>query len=177
MQLDSNSNYFELFGLPQRFAVDGQALVARYQEMQQQLHPDKFASRPDAERRWSLQAASLVNDAYRTLQTDLSRAAYLLKLQGIELDEETDTQMDPMFLMEQMELREELESAEQADDCFAKLAGIRKQLRLSVVVQSKAFAAAVEQSDWTLARTITRQWQFLDKLQRETKSIEERLDA
>ena len=177
MQLDSNSNYFELFGLPQRFAVDGQALVERYREMQQQLHPDKFASRPDAERRWSLQAASLVNDAYRTLQTDLSRAAYLLKLQGIELDEETDTQMDPMFLMEQMELREELESAEQADDCLAKLAGIRKQLRLSVVEQSKAFAAAVEQSDWTLARTITRQWQFLDKLQRETKSIEERLDA
>ena len=177
MQLDSKSNYFELFGLPQRFAIDNQALVDRYRELQQQLHPDKFASRPDAERRWSLQAASLVNDAYKTLHTELNRAAYLLKLQGIQLDEETDTQMDPMFLMEQMELREALESAEQADDCFAELAGIRKQLRSSVDEQSLAFARAVDQADWTLARTITRQWQFLDKLQRETKSIEERLDA
>ena len=177
MQLDSSTDYFELFGLPQRFAIDEQALIERYRDLQQQLHPDKFASRPDAERRWSLQAASLVNDAYKTLRTDLSRAAYLLKLQGIQLDEETDTQMDPMFLMEQMELREALESAEQADDCFAKLASIRTQLHASVGEQSHAFASAVEQADWTLARTITRQWQFLDKLRRETKSIEERLDA
>ena len=177
MQLDSSSNYFELFGLPQHFVIDEQVLVRRYREMQQQLHPDKFASRPDGERRWSLQAASLVNDAYKTLQSDLSRAAYLLKLHGIQLDEETDTQMDPMFLMEQMELREALEVAEQAENCLEKLAGIRKQLRSSIAEQSRAFASAVDQTDWTLARTITRQWQFLDKLQRETKSIEERLDA
>ena len=177
MHLDLSSNYFELFGLSESFTIDQQSLVTSYQQLQQQFHPDKFASRPDAERRWSLQAASVVNDAYQTLRSDLGRAGYLLQLHGIQLDEETDTQMDPMFLMEQMELREALELAEQADDTFVRLANIRKQLRASIAERASAFETAVGQADWSLARTITRQWQFLDKLQRETKSIEERLDA
>jgi len=45
------------------------------------------------------------------LAKPIKRASYMLSINGISLDEETDTQMDPMFLMEQMELREALGDA------------------------------------------------------------------
>lgn len=177
MQLDLAGNYFELFDLPVQFELDNKALEFRYRELQKQLHPDKFASRPDAERRWSMQAAGRVNEACQTLENDLRRAAYLLQLNGIDVDEETDTQMDPMFLMEQMELRESLEAAETAADPYSSLASIRKQLRESVTQHSTRFTAASTTANWPEARSITRQWQFLDKLLRETRQIEERLDV
>lgn len=176
MQLDLSGSFFELFGFPENYVIDENTLIERFRDLQSRLHPDKFASRPDSERRWSMQAASIVNEAYQTLKSDLGRAAYLLQLNGISIDEETDTQMDPMFLMEQMELRESLEIAEAAADPFSALTGIRKELRSSIDIQRQAFVSAATTQDWVKARAITRQWQFLDKLVRETKALEERLD-
>lgn len=177
MPLDLSSNFFALFDIPASFEIDKQILVSRFRELQTQLHPDKFAAKSDAERRWSLQAASFVNEGYQTLLGDLSRAVYILQINGISIDEETDTQMDPMFLMEQMELRESIESAESSADPFSALAAIRKQIKQAIVQQSQLFSSSAIQSDWTTSRTITRQWQFLDKLSKEVKSVEERLDS
>lgn len=177
MQLDLSANYFDLFGLERAFSIDKRLLVSRFQELQKQLHPDKFASRSDAERRWSMQAASLVNEGYQTLGNDLKRAGYLLSLEGISVDEETDTQMAPEFLMEQMEYREALESAESAEDPYARLDVIRRQLAQAADAQAKTFSAAADEGDWSAARATVRQWQFLDKLASEVKRTEERLDV
>lgn len=175
--VDLSSDYFDLFGLPRGFSLSDSQLIDRFRELQRQLHPDKFAAAPDAERRWSMQAASHVNEGYQTLSNDLRRASYLLQLNGISLDEETDTQMSPMFLMEQMELREALEAASDATDPDLALDKLRQSLKLKVAEQSEEFAQSVDQENWSTARTVTRQWQFLDKLQREVKAIEERLDV
>lgn len=163
--------------MPENFEVDNAQLTQRFRQLQQHLHPDRFASKPEAERRWSMQAASFVNEAYQTLQNDLRRAGYILQRNGISIDEETDTQMDPMFLMEQMELRESLEMAESAADPLSSLDEIRGLLRSSIVEKNEAFATAAEAASWQDARTVARQWQFLDKLLKETKHVEERLDA
>ena len=37
-------DYFTLFGLPARYQLDTQALSLRFQDLQRQYHPDKFAS-------------------------------------------------------------------------------------------------------------------------------------
>lgn len=177
MQVDFSNNYFEVFSLPSQFDIPQSQLVSRYRDLQKQLHPDKFAAASDAERRWSMQASSFVNEGYQTLAGDLSRAIYILQINEVSIDEETDTQMAPEFLMEQMELRESLEEAQFSSDPPATLNGIRKELRSQVGSQMTAFTDAAAQSDWSEARTITRQWQFLDKLLREVKSLEEQLDA
>jgi len=165
MQLDFSSNYFELFDLTQRF-----------QQLQRVLHPDKFASATDAERRWSVQAASRVNEAYQILKQPLKRASYMLELQGLMLNEETDTQMDPMFLMEQMELREALGDVESASDPFAALDKLNTQLASQISSSADAFLVAANGEDWPQGRIVVRQWQFLEKLRQETRSLEARLD-
>ena len=176
MQVDLSKNFFDLFGLPLQFVLDEQALVGRFQDLQKQLHPDKFASKPAAERRWSMQAASFVNEGYQTLRHELKRAVYLLQLNNVSVDEETDTHMAPAFLMQQMEYREALEEAEGGRDPLASLDAVRKQLKRGVFEQREAFERAARDADWDAARTTVRQWQFLDKLSREVKSMEERLD-
>lgn len=59
-------DYFTLFGLPARYRVDASQLTSRYQELQRQFHPDRFASQPERERLMALQQAATINDAYQT---------------------------------------------------------------------------------------------------------------
>lgn len=177
MHVDLTSDHFSLFGLDKTFAVDTEALQKSYRELQQALHPDRYASASAAERRWSVQAASLVNDAYTTLRSPLPRAVYLLSLSGVDIDEETDTRMDPMFLMEQMELRESLEAAPGKPDPMAALDGLRAELGRMEARSAERFEQALSTDDTVLARTEARQWQFLDKLRREANRVEARLDV
>lgn len=177
MRVDLSKTFFELFGLAEEFAIDRAELVGRFQQLQKQLHPDKFASQPDAEKRWSMQAASYVNEAYQTLGNELRRAIYLLRVNDVSIDEETDTQMSPLFLMEQMEHRESLEMAPSASDPLAALDAIRRQLKVSTAEQVAVFEIASIAKNWTDARTVVRQWQFLEKLRQEVISTEESLES
>lgn len=176
MSVDFSNNHFELFNLPIAFTIDEAQLSDRFQSLQRELHPDRFASATASEKRWSMQAASLVNEAYQKLTRPLTRAGYLLELNHINIDEETDTQMDPMFLMQQMELREAIEAAPDAADPFEALDKVGKSLNEGVNSCTTKFAASASAADWDSARTVVREWQFFDKLKREVKAIEARLD-
>ena len=77
--IDFALNHFELFGLPVRFAVDAQALEARYGALQRDVHPDRHAGDAVAQRQ-ALQAAARVNEAYRTLKDPVERANILAYL-------------------------------------------------------------------------------------------------
>src|SRR5690242_21486032 len=107
-------SHFDLFGLQPAFAVDEVRLERAYREIQSRVHPDRFAHAGDAERRASLQWTTRVNEAFQILKNPVSRAKHLLDLQGVDVAFETNTQMPTDFLMQQLELREELDSSKDA---------------------------------------------------------------
>src|ERR1043165_6399581 len=109
-------SHFELFGLPIAFGLDQEALEKAYREIQAQVHPDRFAHAGDAERRASLQWTTRVNEAYRTLKNPVQRAKHLLELHGVDVAFETNTQMPTDFLLQQLDLREELDRARAKKD-------------------------------------------------------------
>ena len=76
-------NFFELFNLPMQFDLDIVALEAAYRNVQRLVHPDRFVTASDAEKRAAVQYASLANDAYQTLRNPLKRAMHLCTLNGI----------------------------------------------------------------------------------------------
>ncbi len=82
-------NYFEFFALPRKLTLDVVALEKQFYTMSRKLHPDRFAAKPLAEQEAALAQASLLNDAYRTLKDPISRTQYLLKLEGVELEEQS----------------------------------------------------------------------------------------
>ena len=106
--METTQNFFELFGLPVSFEVDIQQLSERYRDLQRAVHPDKFANASDRERRLAVEKAAQINEAFQTLKSPMNRARYMLEIRGVDFDNERDTHLDPMFLMEQMELREAL---------------------------------------------------------------------
>lgn len=109
-------NHFELFQLPQQFAIDMAALEKAYLSVQGQTHPDRFVQATDAEKRVAMQWATRANEAFQTLKNPLKRAAYLCELHGADVAADTNTAMAPAFLMQQMEWREALEDAKAARD-------------------------------------------------------------
>src|SRR5947209_11218751 len=120
-------NHFDLFGLQPAFAVDEERLEKAYREIQSQVHPDRFAHAGDAERRASLQWTTRVNEAFQILKNPVTRAKRLLELHGVDVAFETNTQMPTEFLMQQLELREELDRARAKKDA-AVLQGLRDRL-------------------------------------------------
>lgn len=175
-RLDLSADYFELFEQERRFGIDESSLAQRYRRLQGLTHPDRFAGASAGERRWSVQASSFVNDAYRTLRSPLSRAVYLLSLAGVATDEETDTRMDPAFLMQQMEWRESLDDARSAADPAAALDALERELRSGTSTTAEAFAVAADAGEWDSARDAVRRWQFLDKLAREIDDLAAELE-
>jgi len=106
MQQSVQQNYFELFNLPVNFDVDESLLKQRFQQVQKQVHPDKHAHASEQQQRIAIQMAAYANDAYQTLNSQLKRAIYILKLNGIELDHRAA--LDNEFLMLQIEWRESI---------------------------------------------------------------------
>jgi molecular chaperone HscB len=111
MNLNLQSNDFELFGLPERFAQDRAAIDARWKELQREAHPDRFAAQGAAAQRVAMQWSVRINEAYQRLKDPLRRAAYLCELRGAPIDAENNTAMPARFLIEQMEWREALDEA------------------------------------------------------------------
>ena len=82
-------DYFAFFGLPKKLNVDTSLLERRFYELSRKLHPDLNARADKREQEWSLQQSSHLNDAYRTLKDPIRRTQYLLRLEGVELEEQS----------------------------------------------------------------------------------------
>jgi len=82
-------DYFTFFGLPRKLNLDVAALDKDFYELSRRLHPDLNAQAGSKEQEWSLQQSSLLNDAHRTLKDPIKRTQYLLRLEGVELEEQS----------------------------------------------------------------------------------------
>jgi len=82
-------DYFTFFGLPLKLNLDVATLEKDFYELSRKLHPDLNARAGSQEQEWSLEQSSLLNDAYRTLRDPIKRTEYLLKLEGVELEEQS----------------------------------------------------------------------------------------
>ena len=100
-------NYFELFELPISIQIDKTKLAQKYFELQKKYHPDFFANGTEHEQAEALEISSGLNKALKTFKNEDQTIKYLLKLKGL-LEEEEKYQLPSAFLMEMMELNEEL---------------------------------------------------------------------
>jgi len=178
MQVDFSQNHFQIFALPVSFEIDLDALSQRYRELQRAVHPDKFASGTDQERRIAVQRTAQVNEAYDTLKQPLNRARYLLQLNCININDETDTTVDMDFLMQQMEMREQLAEIREQDDPEGALFDLSQtiQKRSNAIVDAlRAQFTDINAESLEQARENVRKLQFMVKLQQEADQLDEEL--
>jgi len=89
MSHDHYNTYFTQFSLPLHLRINRAALEKRFYALSRRLHPDRFAAKSAEEQAAALGESSRLNDAYRTLKEPIARTEYLLKLEGVELEEQS----------------------------------------------------------------------------------------
>lgn len=174
-----NQSYYELFELPEQFAIDSGLLEERWRTKSAQVHPDRFATASDVEKRVAMQWASLINEAYQVLKNPLKRATYLCEQQGVDLGAESNTAMSPDFLMKQMLWRESLDEARSQSPDAADVT--LQELQDTVAAEESALQQSIsqlidEQQNYQEAASRLREWMFIDKLQSEIKEERHSLD-
>ena len=127
MAMKAAGDPFDALELEPKFSLDLAALERRHRELSKALHPDRYVDAPPAERRLALSRAIAVNEAFRALRDPLRRAEALLARLGAPRDEAAPGKASPAFLMEVLELREELAAAGKRRD-RAALGALREAM-------------------------------------------------
>lgn len=83
------ADHFAYFGLPRKLDLDIARLERDFYLLSRKLHPDLYGTADAREQEWSLEQTSKLNDAYRTLKDPIARTQYLLRLEGVELEEQS----------------------------------------------------------------------------------------
>ena len=170
--LSGFDDYFALFQIKPQFKIDRQALESAYLTVQKQVHPDLHAGGSEAEKRVSMQMATLANSAYRTLMNPIQRGLYLCAKNGVDPQLETNTAMPATFLMQQMEWRETLDEARdnplKLEELYAQVEKTKKEVLLEVE------QAIDSQQNFEVAAQKLRALLFIDKFSVE---LEEAISA
>ena len=162
-------DYFAFFGLPYKLNVDTVQLERDFYALSRKLHPDINARGTDPEQDWSLEKTSQLNDAYRTLKDPISRTEYLLRLQGVQLEEQSKAATDearktgaakkqvvpPDLLEEVFELNMQLEEMRMAQ----KAGEADPDLQSSLEQAKRKFDGLQQEVDQDLRK----EWQLWDE--------------
>ena len=157
-----SNSYFSIFNLPLGYNIDKSSLEDLFVKAQQKFHPDKFVTASDVDRITALNNTIEINHAYQVLKDDLKRAAYLLELAGVVVNEDSraSAKAKPEVLAEMMELGERLEEAS-TEDLLLEASGNYKKLKLQAL---KLFSDAHDVKNIHEATQQYLRAKFLDRL-------------
>ncbi|WP_282130776.1 co-chaperone HscB [Pseudoalteromonas aliena] len=170
--------YFELFAVPVDYNIDLATVNKHYLELQRTVHPDRHANASSRDKLMAVQSAAEINDALQILKHPVKRAEYMLSELGVDIRAEQQTLQDPMFLMQQMELREELEELTSSRDPDTAIANFEKQIKQLNTQYSAQLAeqlASNDEQQYQLAADNIRKLKFVYKLRDELERIEDSL--
>jgi molecular chaperone HscB len=121
IQPPSQIDHFTRLGLPKSFEIGDKNLDVAYFALQRALHPDRYLGKSPQKQKYSMGHTVDLNDAYETLKSPLKRAEYLLKLDGVIVNQDNSYSVKPSqeLLMESLEVREELDEASDSDQIRA----------------------------------------------------------
>ena len=100
-------NYFEFFDIPVSFLLDEAALKRAFYSNSKKYHPDFYTLESEEKQQEVLDLSTFNNNAYKTLSNFDKRMKYILDLKGA-LAEEGQNQIPQDFLMEMMDINENL---------------------------------------------------------------------
>src|SRR6187402_1994836 len=126
-------NYFEIFGIPVQLKVDKSGLPAKYFELNKKFHPDFYANAIPSEQHHALEITANLNKAFKTFQNPDETIKYVLQLKEL-LEEEEKYQLPPDFLMEVLEINEQLMDAKMEDD-----PELKQNIQSSILISNRKY--------------------------------------
>ena len=106
-------NYFELFEIPVQLKVDAGQLHKKFFELSRKYHPDYFVNdKPEAQAE-ALNRSAILNKAWNAFKNPDETIKYVLQQKNL-LEEEEKYELPPDFLMEVLEINEQLMDEDQS---------------------------------------------------------------
>ncbi|MFT7537168.1 MAG: molecular chaperone HscB [Hyphomicrobiaceae bacterium] len=138
---------FAVFGVDRTLDLDAQQLELRYLKLSRECHPDHNRAQSTVDCVAVLQRSAEINDAWKVLSHPWQRARALLEAesQGVL---ERNKKLDPMFLMDALELAEEVAHADSDSD---KQDVLTKKLNAAIDADYQAMRADVAKADFDTA--------------------------
>lgn len=173
-------DHFARLGLTPAFRLDEADLEQRFRRLQSAVHPDRFATGSEVDRRLALKLAADGNEAYRVLRHPTRRAAYLCELRGTDVGTQTHTAFDPAFLETQMRWREELDDLKGLDPANRQqtLARLAVELDTTIASARERLARLIDDEDkLDAAAAEIRELMFYDKLVESLQQLQPRRPA
>jgi len=124
-------NYFELFEIPVQLKVDKASLPKKFFELSRKYHPDYFANESPEKQAEVLDKSALLNKAFKTFQNDDETIKYVLQLKEL-LEEEEKYQMPADFLMEVLEINEQLMDVEDNQEILSDIKNVIARLQSEI---------------------------------------------
>jgi molecular chaperone HscB len=120
-------NYFELYDIPVSFRPDQQLLKQKFYELSRKYHPDFFSNASEEDQAEVLERSSAVNKAFKVFSNPDETIKYVLQQKGL-LEEEEKYQLPRAFLMEVMQLNEQLENEPSGGGVQSAVADIQNEI-------------------------------------------------
>jgi molecular chaperone HscB len=143
-------NHFELFEIPVSLQPDTQRLKQKFYALSRKYHPDFYTRENEFEQAEALEKSSQVNKAFKVFQNRDETIKYVLQLKGL-LEEEEKYSLPPHFLVEVMELNEQLMDAKMEGDAPAtdKIKNAIAQLEEEIYEPVKSIVEGYEEGKTT----------------------------
>ena len=162
------TNYFELLEHSINFEVDIKKLSKNHRKLQVLYHPDKFSTKSKEEQEISENWSALINEAYSTLINPMKRALYLLEYYGDPLLEKDQPKLDNEFLMEIMELNEEVDGIDTQED----IKTLKESINDKINDLHESLMKKFENKDISQAKIIVAKMQYFHNVKNQLKEKE-----
>lgn len=130
-------NYFEFYKIPLQFYLNESDLKKQYYNLSRTYHPDQHTLAEDHIQEDNLQKSSYNNEAYKVLQDFFLRLKYILSIKGIMQEDTRNESLPQDFLMEMMDINEEVMDLQMEDNATKKESLIAKVQSLEAELFSK----------------------------------------
>lgn len=150
-------NHFARFQLPIAFHLDLDLLEQKYFDFQQQFHPDKAGIA-------EIENSIAINEAHEILKNPLKRAAYILQLQGIDVEKDGSVRPDLTTLEEVLEIQEKIPTLDRA-----QISDLKKQLNSQIKTLIEKMAGMLDNKDFETAAQILIKAKYFDKTLKDLK--------
>jgi molecular chaperone HscB len=157
----STDNYFRFYGLTPSFEIDTAELRRLFLEKSRQFHPDYFED-DHALQGKAIEVTAFNNKAFKALNSPTERLKYLIQINSSEAEEPQKLPQD--FLMEMLDLNEQIDEFAFADDKAALKANIEVELIGNIENLMRDLIALVNVENWTEAKSELLKLNYLERL-------------
>jgi len=142
-------NYFELYKIPVSFNPDLTVVKKQFYVLSRQYHPDFFGAADEAQKNESLELTAQVNKAFKIFQDADAIIQYILSLHNL-IEAEEKYQLAPDFLMEVMDLNEQVMELEHQNSAVKNsIQSSLNHLKASIYEPVKSIMANYKESNFS----------------------------